>query len=415
MSLLKSCCRSRGLAGAASPSGDDGRVEMRAFTLRTHQGERVVLTARGRRRRVPALDDLGMSDHLARSPPDSGARRKRRNDRWSGPGGSGRSTTAAAARSISVAAGRKPSRSTTASQSRDRLASTTRRYFRDGVGLTYASALRSILPTAAGRRSPRRRAGRRWPRPRAAEAARPGKLVLGLVAGVQDSAAAIVRLRELGVDPSLTVARPLRRRIARAWCGGCARAAAFRYSAQTTATGARRSRGRGDGVFQGVRLQRPRLHRLSRPDRRVLRSSSRSLMHCGAARPRTRHRSGSRPRTDGSRGHHFGRRAGEGEARRHQFDEIPGASLHDGRLQRPLCCPWCGPVGRRIEFSACPELRRTAGRANASALRAGPGAGAGRSCPFWRQAGRAAGFGRPDVRHNQASQEPDPSRPGLEF
>jgi type IV pilus assembly protein PilB len=199
------------------PSGGDGTIDMRAVTLRTYFGERIVLTARGRRRRALSIDALGMSDRAledVRASLAAGAGLFV----VAGPSGSGRSSTLAAALEV-VSPGR--SAVTVEDTVEFEIPGVNHTQVSEIVGLTFAHALRSIL-----RQSPdviligdvpdADTAGL------AADAARAGKLVLCSVTA-HDAGAAILRLNELGVDassPSL-VQCVIGQRLVRRLCTRC--------------------------------------------------------------------------------------------------------------------------------------------------------------------------------------------------
>ena len=123
------------------PPGDDGAIDMRAVTLRTCFGERIVLTARGRRRHAPSIDALGMSDRAledVRASLAAGAGLII----VAGPSGSGRSSTLAAALDV-VSPGR--SAVTIEGTIEYEIPGVNHTQVSEIVGLTFAHALRSIL------------------------------------------------------------------------------------------------------------------------------------------------------------------------------------------------------------------------------------------------------------------------------
>ena len=199
------------------PPGDDGAIDMRAVTLRTCFGERIVLTARGRRRHAPSIDALGMSDRAledVRASLAAGAGLII----VAGPSGSGRSSTLAAALDV-VSPGR--SAVTIEDTIEYEIPGVNHTQVSEIVGLTFAHALRSILRQTPdvillGDVPDADTAGV------AADAARAGKLVLCSVTA-HDAGAAILRLNELGVDassPSL-VQCVIGQRLVRRLCTRC--------------------------------------------------------------------------------------------------------------------------------------------------------------------------------------------------
>jgi len=180
--------------GRVRLASSDGRIDMRAFTLRTQMGERVLLTVRGHARQAPPIDDLGLSDRaledLRAALAEGGGLIV-----VAGGGGSGRSTTLAAALDA-AAAGRS---AVTIEDGVDyEIPGVSHTQIAEMIGLTFASALRAIarqnpdlillgdLPDAET-------AGL------AADASRSGKLVLCSLTA-HDANAAILRLSELGID-----------------------------------------------------------------------------------------------------------------------------------------------------------------------------------------------------------------------
>jgi len=181
-------------SGRVRLASSDGRIDMRAFTLRTAMGERVVLTVRGHARQVPPLDDLGLSDRaledLRASLAEGGGLVV-----VAGGAGSGRSTTLAAALDAS-AAGRS---AVTIEDGVDyEIPGISRTQVAELIGLTFANALRAILRQDPDvillGDVPDQETARL-----AADAARAGKLVLCSLAA-HDANAAMLRLSELGID-----------------------------------------------------------------------------------------------------------------------------------------------------------------------------------------------------------------------
>jgi len=196
---------------------DEGRIDMRAVTLRTSFGERVVLTARSHRRPAPSLDALGLSERAledlrASLSADGGL------IVVAGPSGSGRSATLAAALEV-------------ASQGRSAVAiedaieyeipGVNHTQVSEIVGLTFSHALRSVLQQRVdvvllGEMADAETAAL------AADAARAGKLVLCPLTAL-DARGAIYRLAELGIDassPSL-VQCVIGQRLVRRLCARC--------------------------------------------------------------------------------------------------------------------------------------------------------------------------------------------------
>ncbi|HEX7138224.1 MAG TPA: ATPase, T2SS/T4P/T4SS family [Vicinamibacterales bacterium] len=178
------------------PGVDEGKIDMRAVTLRTSFGERVVLTARSHRRRAPSLDALGLSERAledvrASLAADSGL------VVVAGPSGSGRSATLAAALDV---ASRGRSAVTIEDAIEYEVPGVNHTQVSEIVGLTFTHAMRSVVHQRVdvillGEMRDAETASM------AADAARSGKLVLCPVTAL-DSNAAIHRLTELGIDPS---------------------------------------------------------------------------------------------------------------------------------------------------------------------------------------------------------------------
>jgi type IV pilus assembly protein PilB len=198
-------------------ASNDGTLDLRAVTLRTSFGERIVLTARKHLHRAPALAALGMSDRALED-----VRASLASDGGlivvAGPSGSGRSATIAAFVEA-VAPGR--SAVTIEDTIEYEIPGVNHTQVSEIVGLTFGQALRSVLrqhpdvillgdmpdgDTAA----------------MAVEAARSGKLVLCPVMAA-DAAAAIHRLAELAVDPSAPslVQCVIGQRLVRRLCARC--------------------------------------------------------------------------------------------------------------------------------------------------------------------------------------------------
>jgi type IV pilus assembly protein PilB len=199
------------------PTDEDGALDLRAITLRTRFGERIVLTARSHRRRAPALDALGLSDRAledVRASLAAGAGLIV----VAGPSGSGRSSTLAAALDV-VSPGR--SAVTVEDTIEYEIPGVIHTQVSEMVGLTFAHALRSILRQAPdvillGDVPDADTAAL------AADAVRSGKLVLCPVTAY-DAGAGIFRLAELGMDtssPSL-VQCVIGQRLVRRLCTRC--------------------------------------------------------------------------------------------------------------------------------------------------------------------------------------------------
>lgn len=200
-----------------APGTDEGKIDMRAVTLRTSFGERVVLTARSHRHPAPSLDALGLSgqslgDVRASLAADGGL------IVVAGPSGSGRSATLAAALDV---ASRGRSAVTIEEAIEYEVPGVNHTQVSEIVGLTFSHALRSVaqqrvdvillgdLPDAETAAM-------------AAEAARSGKLVLCPLTAL-DANGAIHRLAELGIDPSSPslVQCVIGQRLVRRLCSRC--------------------------------------------------------------------------------------------------------------------------------------------------------------------------------------------------
>src|SRR5262249_20346366 len=122
-------------------SSDAGTLDMRAVTMRTSSGERVVLTARKHRHRALALDALGLSER-ALEDVRSALASTGGLIVVAGPSGSGRSATLAAA--LENAA---PGRSVVTIEDaiEYEIAGVNHTQVSEIVGLTFSHALRSVL------------------------------------------------------------------------------------------------------------------------------------------------------------------------------------------------------------------------------------------------------------------------------
>ena len=194
-------------------------LDVRVATLPTVEGESIVMRLLDKSKQAPTLDELGLSEDMQvqlaeviRAP--TGALLV------TGPTGSGKSTTLYAALSRSTGprstSSRSRTRSSTGSPGSTRCRSTTR------AGLTFASALRSILrsdPDVVMVGEIRDGETAKM----AIEAALTGHFVLSTL-HTNDAPGALTRLNEMGVEPFLTgaaVTGVLAQRLARKLCSHC--------------------------------------------------------------------------------------------------------------------------------------------------------------------------------------------------
>src|SRR5438093_5393741 len=197
-------------------------LDVRVATLPTVEGESIVMRLLDKSRRAPTLEELGMSDDM-RAALEVLIRRPTGALLVTGPTGSGKSTTLYAALTeinrpeINIITVEDPVEY--------RLAGVNQVQINQRAGLTFATALRSILrsdPDVVMVGEIRDGETARI----SIEAALTGHLVLSTM-HTNDAAGAVTRLNEMGVEPFVTgaaVSAVLAQRLARKLCPHCCEA-----------------------------------------------------------------------------------------------------------------------------------------------------------------------------------------------
>ena len=305
-------------------------LDIRVATLPTVEGEKVVMRLLDKSRRAPTLEELGLADDMRARLADIVARPTGAL-LVTGPTGSGKSTTLYAA--LTTINRPEVNIITVEDPVEYRLAGVNQVQINVRAGLTFASALRSILrsdPDVVMVGEIRDGETAKI----SIEAALTGHFVLSTL-HTNDAPSTITRLNEMGVEPFLTgaaVTGVLAQRLARKLCPHCCEMyqPSVEELLQSRVAVRRGARLRRDGVLPQARLPALQPDRLQGPGRHLSAPDDDRVDR--GARGRAWQPRGRRAGRDG-RGHAvaLGRRAGEGRRRA----DVRRRARPSARLARP--------------------------------------------------------------------------------